>query len=70
MNRTNDFKKGDTVVYIPTHANGDKYHKDCEHGFVTSTTDKTVFCKFYWKDGSLRNKANSEGCNRRDLVKE
>lgn len=34
MKRT--FKKGDRVIYIPNHANGDRNHKDCEHGIVKS----------------------------------
>lgn len=29
-----EFKEGDRVLYVPTHAQGDKTHKDCEHGIV------------------------------------
>jgi hypothetical protein len=29
------FPKGQRVVYIPTHADGNRNHKDCEHGVVS-----------------------------------
>ena len=44
--KTSDFKKGDKVKYIPTHANGDRKHKDCENGVVSSTNNKFVFVKY------------------------
>jgi len=66
---TEDFKKGDTVIYVPTHADGDRNHPDCEHGFVTSTNETFVLCKFYDKHGRLRTIANSEACRPEDLVK-
>lgn len=71
QNASKAFKEGDTVIYVPTHAHGDTTHPDCEHGFVTSVSERTgtVFCKFYNKDGTLRTVANSEGCNPADLVK-
>lgn len=28
------YKKGDRVIYIPKNANGDRHHKNCEHGVV------------------------------------
>ncbi len=28
------FPKGTRVIYIPCHAEGDRNHKDCEHGAV------------------------------------
>ncbi len=40
------FKRGDRVVYIPMHADGDRNHKDCEHGIVSSITKKYVFVKY------------------------
>ena len=40
------FKKGVDVVYVPSHANGDVEHKDCEYGIVTSTNHKYVFVNF------------------------
>ena len=39
MNSINDFKKGDKIIYIPMHADGNTKHKDCEHGFVTRQHD-------------------------------
>jgi hypothetical protein len=66
------FKEGDTIVYIPMHAKGNRNYPDCEHGFVTHVSKiiGTVYCKFYNRDGTLRTKANSEGCNPDDLVLE
>lgn len=66
-----DFQKGDGVVYVPTHAHGDKNHKDVEHGLVSSHNDKFVFVKYYpaltrfgW-DG-----CTSQATDPRDLVME
>jgi len=61
------------IAYIPTHAKGDIDHADVEHGFVTSSNDQVVFCRFWSKayghtTTHLRTTANSEACNRRDLV--
>jgi hypothetical protein len=44
--KLSDFKKGMKVRYIPTHANGDTKHKDCENGVVSSVNDKYVFVKY------------------------
>jgi hypothetical protein len=43
-----DFKPGDWVVYVPTHANGDSDHPDCERGTVTSIgeTSGLVFVRY------------------------
>lgn len=56
-----DFKEGDQIVY----------GRDREPGFVTSTTNESVFCRFWSTTniGSLRTLANSESCNPRDLNK-
>lgn len=40
------FKKGDTVIYIPNHAEGDENHKDCKYGLVTSFNNEFVFVKY------------------------
>lgn len=40
------FKKGDKVIYVPTHAHGDCLHKDCENGVVSSVRGDTVFVKY------------------------
>ncbi|KKN07677.1 hypothetical protein LCGC14_1064500 [marine sediment metagenome] len=42
----NDFKHGDTVRYIPNHANGDAQHPACQNGVVSSTNDNWVFVKY------------------------
>lgn len=38
--------KGRKVRYIPSHANGDSHHPDCQNGVVSSTNDKVVFVKY------------------------
>ena len=40
---TKNFRKGQRVIYIPTHAKDDPYHKDCQKGVVKSTNEKYVF---------------------------
>ena len=65
-------KRGDQIVYIPSHAKPGKLDS-IEFGFVTSISNdpKVVFCR-YWSNicpGALRTTANSEGTNIRDLVK-
>ncbi len=41
-----EFKKGQRVRYIPTHAEGDETHPDCQNGIVSSVNDKFVFVKY------------------------
>jgi len=43
-----DFKKGDRVMYIPSHAEGDMRHKDSQKGVVSSKNDTWVFVKYDW----------------------
>ena len=45
-NKSSDFKKGDKVIYIPNHVGGNKLHKDCEKGIVSSVNDFNVFVKY------------------------
>ena len=40
------FRKGDRVVYIPGHAEGDRRHEDCEKGVVSSVTNHGAFVKY------------------------
>jgi len=40
------FIKGKRVKYIPTHAEGNKKHPDCESGVVSSKNDKYIFVKY------------------------
>lgn len=42
---TKQFKKGQRVVYIPSHVS-DLTHPDIEHGVVSSSNEKFVFVKF------------------------
>lgn len=44
--KPNKFKRGDRVRYIPTHAENDPKHKDCESGVVSSVNSKFVFVKY------------------------
>ncbi len=56
-----NFKRGEQIAYIPTHAKNDLSHRDVEFGFVTSVRDGTIFCRYWCKDGKeLRTVANSE----------
>ena len=63
------FQPGDQIIYIPTHADNDPDHPDCEFGFVTSIRSNNVFCRYWSKiDQKLvRTNANSEATNPRDL---
>lgn len=65
-----DFKRDDKVLYVPTHADGDVNHPDCQRGIVSSQNGVCVFVKYYpqlarfgW-DGTT-----SQGTNPEDLVK-
>ena len=55
-------KTGTQIVYVPTHANGDENHVDCEAGFVTEMKNGYAFCRYWSKHypGKLRTTANSE----------
>lgn len=71
MNKTtDDFEPDDEVIYIPGHAFGDRTHRDCKRGRVSSVNHVVVFvrfdehvAKFGW------NGATSQGCNPNDLEK-
>ncbi len=56
------FKKGDQIVYIPSHAK-DLHHPDAEFGFITGFSGiESAFCR-YWLNSDrteLRTTANSE----------
>ena len=42
---TDDFEKGQRVIYIPRHADDEK-HPDCKKGVVSSKNDSYVFVKY------------------------
>lgn len=46
MANASEFAKGQRVLYVPAHANGDPNHKDCEKGVVSSTNEQWVFVKY------------------------
>lgn len=58
-----DFKPSDWVVYVPSHAHGDKDHPDCERGTVTSVgeTSGLVFVRY-------GNQPNSKATSPEDLI--
>lgn len=67
-------KQGTQIIYVPTHANGNIHHPDCEAGFVAHETvlpGNAIFCR-YWANGSvplrLRTVANSEATSIEALV--
>ena len=68
-------KPGTQIVYIPTHAEGNENHPDCESGFVTSVRGDIAFCR-YWRNGiepsgyysELRTTANSEATPLANLI--
>jgi hypothetical protein len=74
-----ELQPGEQIAYIPEHAHGDVFHKDVQFGFVTKKMkdDLGWFCRYwlnkkYWKDfvfPELRTVANSEGTDRRHLVR-
>jgi len=69
--RMSDFKSGEQIAYIPSHADRDINHPDVELGFVMYTVEDTVFCRYWSKysKGELRTKANSEGAPREMIVR-
>ena len=67
------FKPGDQVRYVPTHAEENLDHPDCENGFVVkenprSPGDYFVRYQSKYSPGELRTKANSENTSGEMLV--
>ncbi len=66
-----NFKRGDQIIYIPYHADGDPDHKDSQRGFVTSNREPGNFFCRYWSrhlTGQLRTRANSESTKPEQLI--
>lgn len=67
----NKLKRGTQIIYVPSHAEGNINHPDCERGFVTLYINiGVVFCR-YWSQQlprELRTKVNSESTRVSDLV--
>ncbi len=55
-------EKGDHIIYIQPHAKENGTYSDNEIGFVTSVDGETAYCRFFYPNGNLRTKANSEAC--------
>jgi hypothetical protein len=51
--KAEDFHEGETVLYVPRHAQGDITHPDCEHGVVSSQNGESVFVRYY-RNGMLQ----------------
>lgn len=49
-----DLAVGIQVIYVPTHAEDDLDHPDCEEGFVTSVKGGYAFVRYFAKDGGAR----------------
>jgi hypothetical protein len=79
----NQASRGMQIKYLPTHANGDVNHPDCEQGFITSVkvidvAHTIVFARFWYKGhlpatikdvaSCLRTRGNSEGAELIDIV--
>ena len=43
---TAEFKKGDKVEYVPSHADGNLEHEDCECGIVSSVNEENGFVNY------------------------
>jgi len=58
------------IAYIPNHAHGDINHEDVEFGFVTSSNEKFIFCRFWSKTypNTLRTMSCSEAVYGENLV--
>lgn len=66
------YKPGIPIIYVPTHANGDKNHPDVERGYIYwYNGGRSVFCKFYHKNSKeLRTTSCSEMCNIEDVFED
>ncbi len=75
-------ERGTQIIYVPSHAEGDMEHEDCECGFVVTDKGDSVFCRYFSKlyppccnttsgnelIGDLRTVANSESTPKDMLV--
>ena len=67
MEKYVNYKKGDQVACIPSHADGDIRHESVEFGFVTKDHGDDCWVRYFYKDDGdmdgrppLRTVANSE----------
>ena len=71
--KTDDFRKGERVRFIPYHARGEKLHSDCKNGVVTSVNDNYVFVKYdtiIMKMVTGDEPYTAQATNPEDLIKE
>lgn len=71
MLKPENLKPGDQIIYVPSHARGDIYHRDSDAGFVTSVFVDVAFCRYWDKDNPtiLRTLSLSEETPIKCLVK-
>jgi hypothetical protein len=59
------------VIYIPSHAHGDRNHPDAEHGCVSSVNDHYAFVKFNKQVAILGwDDAGAPACRAEDLERD
>lgn len=46
ITKLKEVDKGRQVKYIPRHAKGDRNHKDCETGIISSWSNIYIFVRF------------------------
>jgi hypothetical protein len=56
-------KPGDQFVYVPSHAQGDLEHPDCEQGFVTSVRKHNVGAIVFGRYWSNLNRDRIRTCS-------
>jgi hypothetical protein len=65
-NTVDDFSASEGVRYVPSHAQGNIMHPDCENGIVSSINSKVVFVR-YIRNNVLQETAQET--DPRDLIK-
>ena len=45
---------GEAVLYLPSHANKDESHPDCEVGFISTVRDGNIWARFHEGDTGAR----------------
>lgn len=67
------FRHGDRVRYVPSHAHGDPNHPDCETGAVAwvNAETRTVFVKYDTKRRVMKGDEGitAQGTDAEDLIK-
>lgn len=67
--KTEAFKPGTRVAYVPLHARGSMSHPDVERGSVSSVNERNVFVKFDKQVSKLGwDGTTSQSCDPTSLV--